>query len=99
MTAAMALLVGPSGHVVGVDKVVELVQASLASVAASNPELLGQEEGQQQMQQQQGGQQGIGEEQPRVTFVHGNVLAGKAARNMGTKIGRQPVWENSGRSS
>lgn len=39
LTAAMAKLVGPSGFVLGVEKVPELAARSVASISASNPEL------------------------------------------------------------
>ena len=88
MTAAMALLVGPTGHVVGVDKVVELVQASLGSVAVSNPELLGGV-GQQQEEVEGGHQVTVsGNGKPRVAFVHGNALAGTAGSAGWFDVGR-----------
>ena len=40
LTAAMAKLVGPTGHVLGVEQVAALVEDAWGNVARGNPELL-----------------------------------------------------------
>jgi hypothetical protein len=70
----MALLVGPNGRVLGVEKVPELAARSVDSIQSAAPGLLaaGARAGEGAR-----GARGAGEGAPLLEIVHGNALSGE----------------------